>query len=325
MARLTVIIPTFNRPEYLARCLETVAAQTFRDFDLVVLDNASTEDNGPVLRRFRDLDIEYIRNLENLGATGNIEKAREIGARSPYHIVFHDDDLMHPRMLESQITILDAHPEIAWLATECQPFGPGEKPSFVDQYEHDVPTEIYGDATVLVRRLLENTPLHFGSVMFRTTLTETTNMRVDEFTIIADRVLLCDMALHAPAALITRPLVLYRHHEAQDSHNPVLRELHALALMAYYRRLLPEPLSASDHKLIKHHATNYLLHARSIVAPQDRIRMSELIRAAKTDDLFGWLSLDGQGVTALARLAGMGSAYEAVRPGLGSIKRLLRR
>lgn len=325
MARLTVVVPTFNRPEYLAQCLETVASQTFRDFDLVVLDNASTLDNGPALRRFESLRIEYIRNPENLGATGNIEKAREIGARSPYHIVFHDDDLMHPRMLESQVALLESRPDIAWIATECQPFGFDTKASFVDHNEGDAPTEIYDDAGALVRRLLENAPLHFGSVMFRTSIAESTHMRFDEFAIVSDRVLLCDIALKAPVGLIARPLVLYRHHEAQDSHNPALRELHALALMVYYKQQLPEPLSAADRELLKHHASNYLLHARSTVAPKNRLRLSELTHAAKAEGIFSWLSLDGQGVAALARLLGMNSAYEAVRPGLGSIKRLLGR
>src|SRR5665647_1774236 len=66
--------------------LESIAAQTFVDFDLVVLDNASTQDYAPVLERFRSLGLTYIRNPENVGAARNIEKARTIGMRSAYHL-----------------------------------------------------------------------------------------------------------------------------------------------------------------------------------------------------------------------------------------------
>src|SRR5665647_1450548 len=201
--------------------LESIAAQTFVDFDLVVLDNASTQDYAPVLERFRSLGLTYIRNPENVGAARNIEKARTIGMRSAYHIVFHDDDLMHPLMLEWQVDSLDARPEMAWVATECLPFANGTVPSFGNWDTAEQDLEIYRTPYELVRRLLENVSLNFGSVMFRSEVVRTIEIRAEEFETVADRVLLCDIARQAPVGLIRRPLVLYRHHEAQDSHNPI--------------------------------------------------------------------------------------------------------
>lgn len=319
MPKLTVVIPTFDRPDYLAECLETVAAQTFRDFDLVVLDNASTADYAPVLERFASLDIEYVRNPENIGAIGNIAHAREIGSRSAYHIVFHDDDLMHPRMLGWQVGALEARPDLAWVATESLPFPDGTTPAF-GKYV-DPRTEVFESVDGLVRTLLENVPLNFGSVMFRSSAGKGTEFRREEFEIIADRVLLCDIAATSPVGLIREPLVLYRHHAAQDSHNPVFRERHALALMAYYERFLPHPLSAADRALLQRHATNYVLHARSAVAPENRIPFSQLVGQAKAEGLWRWSAIDGQGVAAMAHLAGLGGPYGAIRPALGRIKR----
>lgn len=323
MTKLTVVIPTYDRRDYLAECLETVAAQTFRDFDLVVLDNASTEDYSPVLERFESLGIEYIRNPENIGAARNIDKARDIGSRSRYHIVFHDDDLMHPRMLEWQVGALDARPDMAWIATESLPFPDGTTPAFESWSASETDFEVYDAPHELVRRLLQNVPLNFGSVMFRSDVSRGTGFRLEEFEIIADRVLLCDIASKGPVGLIREPLVLYRHHGAQDSHNPVFRERHALALMAYYRQLLPQPLSAADRTLLERHSTNYLLHARSAVSPGNRIPFTQLIGRAKAEGLFRWSALDGQGVAALARIAGVGAPFEAIRPALGRIRRSL--
>lgn len=323
MPRLTVVVPTYNRPDYLAECLESIAAQTYRDFDLVVLDNASTEDYAPVLKRFEGLGLTYIRNAENIGAIRNIEKARSIGSGAQYHAVFHDDDLMHPRMLEWQVEVLDGHPDMGWVATECVPFDSGSTPAF-NSWEADASDlEVLRSPAELVRRLLENVSLNFGSVMFRSEVARTVEVRSAEFEIIADRVLLCDIAASSIVGFLRCPLVLYRHHAAQDSYNPIFREAHALALMAYYAATLPSPLSESDRALIERHATNYLLHARSMVPTGNRMRFKQLVGEAHAQGLFRWSALDGQGAAAIARLAGVGRAFDAVRPVLGRVRRTL--
>ena len=323
MPKLTVAIPTYNRAAYLAECLESIAAQTYRDFRLVVLDNASTEPYAPVIERFAPLGIEYIRNAENIGAVRNIDKAREVGSDSAYHLIFHDDDLMHPEMLGRQIAALDQRPDLAWIATECAPFDSNSS-QLKSWDESNGIVEIYATHDALVRRLLQNVPLNFGSVMYRTSASAAIDFKLTEFEIIADRVFLCDIAETSPVALIREPMVHYRHHAAQDSHNPVFREIHALALMRYYQSRLPRPLSADDRTLTERHSTNYLLHARSTIAPENRLRLRDLTDEAKAEGLFRWSAIDGQGVAALAGLAGAGAAYGKMRPALGTIKRLLR-
>ncbi len=323
MSKLTVVVPTYNRSAYLAECLGSIAEQTYRDFELVVLDNASTDGTSAVVERFESLGIRYVRNAENIGAVRNIDLARELGAASDYHIVFHDDDLMHPQMLGRQVAELDARAELAWIATESAPFV-GDSADAQGWSDSAGEVEVYETRDALVRRLLENVPLNFGSVMYRSSVSAGVNFRLEEFEIIADRVLLCDIAAAGPVAAIREPLVRYRHHDAQDSHNPIFREQHALALMRYYLGLLPAPLSSADRALVERHSTNYLLHARSTVEPGNRLGLGELTRAARADGLFRWSALDGQGVAALANLAGVGAAYGAVRPMLGRIKRSLR-
>lgn len=322
MPKLTIVVPTYNRPDYLAECLESIAAQTYRDFGLIVLDNASTEEYSAVLERFESLGIEYIRNPENIGAIRNISKARELAAQSTYHMVFHDDDLMHPRMLEWQVAMLDSHPGMVWVATECVPFT-GAAGALSESADTGPDLEVMDSPQELVRRFLENVPLNFGSVMFRTAAGGEVEFDFETFEIIADRVLLCDIASRGSVGLIREPLVLYRHHAAQDSHNPVFRERHALALMEHYQALLPSPLSDDDRALVQHHSTNYLLHARAAVAPENRLRFAELVDEARGKGLFRWSAIDGQGVAALARMAGLGAPFEAIRPTLGRIKRSL--
>ena len=324
MSRLTIVIPTYNRPGFLHDCLESISAQTFHDFSVVVLDNASTEDYGPTLKKFETLRIEYHRNTLNIGAIRNIEKAREIGSRSIYHMIFHDDDLMHPEMLKCQIGALDRMPNLQWVATECVPFASEVIPDLGGASVREEDLEVYETPAQLVRDILANVSLNSGSVMFRSR-DRTPPIRYDEFEIVADRVFLADLAVSGPVGFIRKPLVLYRHHEGQDSHNPIFREHHALSLMKYYRDALPSPLSAEDQSLLIGHATNYLLHVRSVVHPSNRMPLRSFIEQARRENLFRWRAIDGQGIAAIAKLVGVGSGYAAIRPILGRAKRWLTR
>jgi len=95
-SQVTLVITTFDRPDYLEDCLASVKDQTLTGFRLVVLDNASAADYSGALDRFRELPMSYVRNETNIGAAGNIGKAMRRYSDSKYLVVFHDDDMMHP-------------------------------------------------------------------------------------------------------------------------------------------------------------------------------------------------------------------------------------
>ena len=90
--KVTVAIPTYNRAHYLPEAIESVLAQTFQDFELLILDNASTDNTPELVKSFKDERIRYVRNQTNIGMFGNCNKALEL-ARGEYVIIFHDDDI----------------------------------------------------------------------------------------------------------------------------------------------------------------------------------------------------------------------------------------
>jgi glycosyltransferase involved in cell wall biosynthesis len=324
---LTIVIPTYERPDFLAECLETVSAQTRKDFDLVVLDNASTREYGPVLERFSSLGIEYIRNERNIGSGGNQAKAREICTRSEFGMVFHDDDLMHPRLIEWELGIIEAHPDFAWVAAECLPFTDGSSPPVEVWQDLSGRAEIFGDRAALVRCILQAAPLHFGSVLFRTAALSAASPveAYERLHIVADRPYLLDIAKAGGTALIREPLALYRLHAAQDTYDPHFTEDQAIALMHYYRDILPEQLGPEDERLFLRHSTNYLLHAHSFTRPGNHGSFRDAVKREQAEGLFRWRSIDGQGIAALANMAGLGRPFAVVRPALGAIKRAIRR
>lgn len=116
--RVSVVVPTFNRLPLLREAIETVERQSWRGFELIVVDNGSTDGTAAWLRSRADLHcIQHARP----GAAG----ARNAGIRaaSGELICFLDsDDLWEPEKLARQIAYLDAHPEYGLIATEIAPF-----------------------------------------------------------------------------------------------------------------------------------------------------------------------------------------------------------
>ncbi|QDL11545.1 glycosyltransferase family 2 protein [Brasilonema octagenarum UFV-E1] len=113
--RVTVAIPTYNRASLLKFSLESVLAQDYPDFQVLVLDNASDDDTEAVVRSFAQQDerITYIRNQTNIGVLGNWNRAIELNT-SPYLTILSDDDLMLPGLISESVQALDEHAQVAF-------------------------------------------------------------------------------------------------------------------------------------------------------------------------------------------------------------------
>lgn len=109
---VSVVLPTFNRARQLPRAVESVLAQTFRDFELIVVDDGSVDDTPGVMAGYADPRVRYVRYEPNQGAN----HARNVGireARAPF-IAFQDsDDDWFPEKLEKNMAAFaDAEPDI---------------------------------------------------------------------------------------------------------------------------------------------------------------------------------------------------------------------
>jgi glycosyltransferase involved in cell wall biosynthesis len=109
--RVTVAIPTWNRAELLRGCIESVRSQTFDDFELIVIDNASTDHTPDVVASFDDPRVQYVRNPENIGGQPNLNRALRAGC-GEYVVVLFDDDYLLPSCLERKAALLDQHPDV---------------------------------------------------------------------------------------------------------------------------------------------------------------------------------------------------------------------
>jgi len=115
---VSVCIPTYKRSAFLKNSIASVLAQTFQDFELIVADNASTDDTSAVVNSFHDDRIRYIRHSRNIGVINNFNHCLE-QAKGAYVTLFHDDDVMLPDNLRLKARALDEHPRAGFVYTPC--------------------------------------------------------------------------------------------------------------------------------------------------------------------------------------------------------------
>ncbi len=116
--RVSVIIPTYNRSGYLRQAIKSVLAQTFEDFEIVVVDDGSTDDTAAVVASFDDPRVVYLRQ-DNAGRSMACNAGLK-QARGEYLAFLDDDDLYLPEKLAVQAAYLDAHAEIGLAAGGAQ-------------------------------------------------------------------------------------------------------------------------------------------------------------------------------------------------------------
>ena len=115
---LSVAVPVYQGARYLESSLRSVLQQSFRDFELVVVDDASNDGSQEIARRVArtrpDIDVRVLRNASRLGLVGNWNRCLE-ATRGKYVLLFHQDDLMEPGMLEWSIATLEEQPDLGFV------------------------------------------------------------------------------------------------------------------------------------------------------------------------------------------------------------------
>src|SRR5262245_19694287 len=113
--RVSIGLPVFNGEAYLQEALDSIAAQTFTDYELIISDNASTDSTAAICqaRASRDSRIRYSRNPVNIGGDRNYYRCFEL-SRGDYFLGVAHDDRFHPDYLRRMIEVLDANPTVVF-------------------------------------------------------------------------------------------------------------------------------------------------------------------------------------------------------------------
>lgn len=132
MHLLSVIVPNYNHSVFLSRCLNAVLDQSFQDYEIVIVDDGSTDDSLDVIRSFQNKFPDKIRLFENginRGIVPTVNRAIEV-CRGEYIVFLSADDVILPGYFEEAVALLKRYPNAGGCAT-YQYF-----------YKEDEPTDI---------------------------------------------------------------------------------------------------------------------------------------------------------------------------------------
>ena len=113
---VSVIMPAYNEEQNIHDAIASVLAQDFEDFELIVVDDGSTDLTGEIIKSFTDKRIVYLKNKTNIGVTRSRNRALET-AKGKYIACLDADDTCTPDRLRKQVEYMESHPKCVLCST----------------------------------------------------------------------------------------------------------------------------------------------------------------------------------------------------------------
>lgn len=157
--RVSILMAVYNGERYLCDSVQSLLDQTFADFELIIVDDGSTDDTPTLLRELGDPRVVHLRNDRNIGLARSLNRA--IGTARGELVARHDaDDVACPDRLQVQVNFLDRHPAVAFVGGGIERIGPAGEPL-------SPASGTESDPNWLRWRLLFSNPFAHASVMWR--------------------------------------------------------------------------------------------------------------------------------------------------------------
>ena len=121
MPKVSVVIPTYNRPRLVVRAIQSVLNQTFKDFEVIVMDDSRNEDTASAMKSIGDPRVRYIHNPVRLDFCENKNHGvKNTNSTSAYIAFLDDDDEYLPLFLEKTVDFLDEHADVFAITTYAE-------------------------------------------------------------------------------------------------------------------------------------------------------------------------------------------------------------
>ncbi|MGA7496740.1 MAG: glycosyltransferase [Isosphaeraceae bacterium] len=257
MPRVTVITPNYNHARYLPQRLESILNQTFQDFELIILDNASTDNSREVIQSYTsDPRVRAIFNAENNGSTFKQWNLGLSHANGEYIWFAESDDYADPTLLETLVDRLDRHPNVG--LAFCQSWAVDENSNilynFVDYFAGSSPSPRWrkdyinsGPDEAMNYLFWYNTIPNASAVLLRRGILERAGGVPDDLLLAGDVMTYINVLSISDIAFVSDPLNFHRQHPdtvrgrtlKQGIVARELRVVHSALIKRYgFRRLL---------------------------------------------------------------------------------------
>jgi glycosyltransferase involved in cell wall biosynthesis len=218
--KVSFVIPCYKLGHLLPECVNSILAQTYTDFEILIMDDCSPDNTQEVATQFSDRRVRYIRNEQNLGHLRNYNKGIELSRGKYVWLISADDYLRRTYVLERYVQLMEAHPTVGY--TFCPGIGvkDGNETgvlaySVLPRGDGIIPGREFLD------KLVEQNIVIAGSVLARRDCYNISLFPLDsawagkpvEMGWAGDWYLWCIFALSFDVAYFAEPMVCYREHD----------------------------------------------------------------------------------------------------------------
>lgn len=224
---VSVILPVYNGSAYLVEAIESVLDQTWTDFELLLIDDGSTDSTIELASRYDDDPrLIILRNNQNMGLIATLNRGIEL-ARGEFIARMDADDIALPHRLERQVTFLESHPDVGLCGSHVITFWQtGEQNWRYPEHDDEIRC-----------RLLFSAAFAHPSVMMRRTLLMENHIRYDkDYPFAEDYAFWIRCMPYCSMANIAEPLLRYRLHESNTASRHRIRQRDTVARI--HRELL---------------------------------------------------------------------------------------
>ena len=209
---VSFVVPCYKLAHLLGECVESILGQTYRDFEVLIMDDCSPDNTAEVAQSFTDPRVRHVRNEPNLGHLRNYNKGIELARGKYVWLISADDRLRRPYVLERYVRLLDEYPKIGYVFCPGVRLRSGQELDVLDYSVHGDHDAIF-DGRQFFAQLVKANTIVAASTLVRRTCYETVSKFPLDMPWAGDWYLWCVFALKFDVGYLAEPMVCYREHE----------------------------------------------------------------------------------------------------------------
>lgn len=271
--KISVLMPVYNCISYIEKSVLSVLSQTFADFELIIIDDFSTDGTFEYLQSIEDQRVKLVRKNLNTGLTESLNIGLDISS-ADYIARMDGDDICLPDRFEKQLNYLESNPDIIMCGGAYEVIGSGEK--FIPPTSHDE----------LCHNLMVNCPFAHPTVFVRNEILRKNNIKYrPEYEPAEDYKMWTELSKFGKLANLRDVLIKYRIHTSQTSN------LRKIAQVEMSKKISAEyifELSSfnNDFKSFFPHKLFDDIDVRKFEFITNEIKLGLTLRGVRIDDLF---------------------------------------
>lgn len=209
--KVSFIVPCFKLAHFLKECVDSILAQTFDDFEVLILDDCSPDATPEVAASFEDPRVRYIRNEVNLGHLRNYNRGIELSSGPCIWLISPDDTLRAAYVLERFVGVLSRHASVGYVF--CPSIRSDDSGRAVAHNAHGHLDRII-PGHIFLRTLLQGNRVSAPAVLARRERYERLGGFPLDLPFTADWYMWCLFAMDSDVGYLAEPMVTYRIHDS---------------------------------------------------------------------------------------------------------------